>query len=298
MKRLVLLTLLGACGWIFWPRSPEPTPSVKTLIVPVENVSATTAPTAVEREEKAIPYAPPSPPPSPVDKTTDVTPEEVSPVRRVARLRKALLDDPENPELLAALGLALSREMRSPEEGIPYLEKSLSIDPSNGSAFYDLVGSYLEAGDAARGVAYLEGLLARKTPNEAAIYAALADLKATTGDLSGGIEAAQNAQAKEPDSAVINSLLGSIYLEQSDPRAEEAFQRTEQIESNQIEAMRSRGLSTEAQEKNRLETRVGLVESLLLNGKSREAEQVLSSIPDSDPKRFLENRLRELEEGG
>lgn len=151
----------------------------------------------------------------------------------ISRLRTALAAQPRNAQILANLGAALMERRQSTQEAIPYLEKSLRLDPRNGSVFYDLVGAYLETGLTERGTQFLNEILASRNADKASAHAALADLKATTGDPTGALVHAEAAKSAAPRSASIQSLLGSIYLQLRDPRAEDALKLAEKLQTGE-----------------------------------------------------------------
>jgi tetratricopeptide (TPR) repeat protein len=250
-------------------------------VPPVANV----LPTPTPRAEKA-----------PVKKLgTHESNSVVPPERRVAQLKKALIDEPNNAQLLAELAATLSKGLQSPQEAIPYFEQALKLDSSNGAVFYDAVGAYLDSGNTERGIAFLDDLARGNPPNAASAYAALADLKATTGDPMGATEAAQIAAEKDPRSPVVQSLLGSLYLQMDDARAQGHFGRAFEISTAQLRELKSKGMPTGPAERTHWEIGEGYFESSLREGDRETARRLLENYPDGDRKKQMEARWRETE---
>lgn len=150
------------------------------------------------------------------------------PQQPVAQLRAAAEKSPKDVGALAALGIALAQSQQ-PTEAIPLLEKAASQNPKNGAVFFELVGAYLELDQTDRGVAFFQSLLREKEGNSVAIHAALADLIATSGNPAAALAHAETAQSRAPQSAPVQSLLASVYLQLHDPRAEDALRLAEKL---------------------------------------------------------------------
>ncbi len=134
-------------------------------------------------------------------------------------LKTAALARSEDPAAAFELGEALLAR-HSAQEAVPYLEKALRLDPEMGSAFYELVGAYLETSTVERGVAFFESLLKDARTDRALAFAALADLKATAGEPGKAVDDAEAARKESPRSATIAALLASVYRQLQDPRAD------------------------------------------------------------------------------
>ncbi len=206
---------------------------------------------------------------------------------KVTSLKKDISNDPENAKLLSQLGNTLATEMNAPDEGIPYLEKSVQIDSNDGKVFFDLVGAYLQAGRSERGEMFLNRLLESQPANIAAIEAAKADLLATAGRSHEAQKHSQAAATLNPDSPESASLNGSVLLQNGDTKTAEAqLRHADELYWEKIETAKREGLPIEALEKSRAENTYGLAESMVRNG-NPDAERAIGSVSDPKAKETL-----------
>ncbi len=295
-SRTFLWILFALVGGIFLFNRAWENPA--TVAIPIQP-----APAEIHAELAQAP-APRTPRPRPAKPAPKRTSPQTSssvvpPEHRVTALKKALAEDPNNARLLAELAATLSKGLQSPAEAIPYFEQSLKLDSSNGTVFYDLVGAYLDSGTTDRGVSFLEELVRTNPPNSASAYAALADLKATTGDPIGAAEAAQAAAEIDPGSPVIQSLRGSIYLQSGDVRALETLQKADQNQTAEIKRFQETGQPIEASLRHQNEIRESLFEAYIQDGQFAEARKILSTFKDDyEHKSRMEARAREAERSG
>ncbi len=278
-KLLISAGLVGLIAGVLYLRSePAPEPAKEA---PVQPLSA-----QLDAKPKEIPV----PAPSPRAPAKDVAKAE-TPVQTVARLRLALAKNPKDARLMAELGVTLARDLHSPQEGIPYLEESLRTDSSNGTAFYDAVGAYLDAGQVERGVAFLEELLSSDVPNKGAASAALADLLATSGDSQAATEYARAAAETDPNPATMG-LVGSVELQNgNEPAAEESFRMRNTMQQERIRQIQASGGDATGEIQRWEEDSLDLVDVYLRRGNWNEARALLSQLGESDRKRSLEARL-------
>ncbi len=232
--------LLAGFGLVFWLKP--------TASKPMQTVEIS-APAPVETPMAPTPQSLPTPRPyssSPTQAQAPGPTAQETPERKVARLKQALAQDSENPQLLYELGLALARDLHAPEEGIPHLEKSIKNDSGNGNVFYDLVGAYLESGNADRGTKFLEDLTRLDNVNKAATYAALADLKAASGDPVAASADVQKAHAEDPHSPAVSAMAASISMQVGDTQnAEQMTKLAIQQQLGKIKEKRAQGLAVD-----------------------------------------------------
>jgi predicted Zn-dependent protease len=236
----VLVAGFAATRWLA-PVKPKTAPVAAVSSPALHSERPTEAPKQPLPAPRPYSSAPPSVAQQPTQPAASETPE-----RRVARLKQALVGNPENAQLLYELGLALARDLHAPEEGIPHLEKSVKNDSGNGNAFYDLVGAYLESNNVDRGTKYLDDLVRADIPNKAAAYAALADLRAASGDPLGALPDVQKAHEADPHSPAITAMAASTYLQTGDPRAEEMLRLSIQQQMAKIQEKSAQGLQVDA----------------------------------------------------
>jgi tetratricopeptide (TPR) repeat protein len=219
MFRLIsLLLALAAVGSVAWkwtqvrPLEIGHTPLSESWVAPLKRAKVLSLRPVLVLPYGALQATPPS--------------EEKTPsAQKVSQMKRSLSRFPDDIGLLSALGIELLRGMRTPEEALPYLEKTLVLDPGNGPLYFELVGAYLHSNLVERGVGFFESLL-QSNPNVTALAnQALADLKASSGSTKDALKHAQIAAASAPQSPSVYYLLGSIYRLMEDPRAEKVLAR-------------------------------------------------------------------------
>jgi predicted Zn-dependent protease len=228
-------------SWWLRPAAPKPAQEMG-----ISAATAAPAQTPMQETAQSLPAARPyssSPTPAPAP---GVDPNE-TPEKKVARLKQALVKDPENPQLLYELGLTLARDLHAPEDGIPHLEKSIKNDSGNGNVFYDLVGAYLESGNSDRGIKFLDDLTRMDNTNRAATYAALADLRAASGDPVSATADVQRAHAEDPHSPAVSAMAASISMQVGDTQnAEQMSKLAIEQQLGKMKEKRDQGLAVEA----------------------------------------------------
>jgi predicted Zn-dependent protease len=282
---LALAVLVGGFALTRWWLAPSP-----KVAAPVVQAAAPAVQTPMGETRQSLPAPRPYSSPAPIAPATAAA---ETPERKVARLKQALAKDPENPQLLYYLGLALARDLHAPEEGIPHLEKSVKGDPNNGNAFYDLVGAYLESGNADRGAQFLEEIVQSDIPNKAAAYAALGDLRSAAGDPNAAIPDMEAAHAADPKSPVMTAMLASTHLQAGDPvRAESMMKLTEQMQRGIIQELRAEGKPTQGAQQE-LDGYLRSHADFLAQSRRMEELQQLSTTASNEVKAHIEKLLKQ-----
>lgn len=276
---LVLLLVLG----ITVLRSSDPNP--KELVKEPPPAISEISPVTLSPE--TVKLTPLTSATKPTESSATKTVATPNAQEKASALKKALSREPENAKLLAQLGTTLATEMNAPDEGIPYLEKSVQIDSNDGKAFYDLVGAYLEAGRTERGEAFLNRLLEAQPSNSTAIEAAKADLLATSGRSQEAQKHAEAAAAQDPYSPESASLNGSILLQNGDPKSAEAqLKHADELYRDRIETAKRDGRPVDNLEQSREQNAYALAESMVRNG-NPDAEKAIGSVTDPRAKENL-----------
>ncbi len=153
-------------------------------------------------------------------------------------------------------------------ESIEYLEESLRNDPGNGSALFALVQAYSKTPASNQGEIFLLALLDNNPQDRDVLQSALADFYASKGDSVKAQYYAESAIESDPHSPVAHTLLGMIYAEKNDERAQAVLERSVELhrEWNNGE------LSTEGAKK----ASVALGQLLKESGRTDEAQRLVS----------------------
>lgn len=290
LRILLILSGLALGGWALFYRVSQPAPVLQSQST--EPASAKMeAPLATE--DKPTSPKTYSQPKSAPQKPAAVQPNE-TPERRIARLKQALIKDPENAQLNAELGLTLARDMRAPQEGIPHLEKAIRINPGNGTMFYDLVGAYLESGNVERGSAFLEEIIKLDNGNTSAANAALGDLRAASGDPIGALPYVQRAHEADRDSPGVTALLASIYQQAGDVRAEETARLAEAQQQEKIRQLEAQGLNAELEKRVQEEIQKTQIDGYFKDGRTDKIEEMIGRTSGA-VKEHAQSLLRQSE---
>jgi len=146
-----------------------------------------------------------------------------STARAEAMLRKARLENPEDPELLESLGVVLNQQNRS-WEAAGIWKQGLLLDPDNEALLSRLAQLTHDSGDFEQAAGYLERFLTLN-PWHAGIYGRHAHVMGKLGRFPEGIRSAQKSLKLDPSLAQVRGWLVDAYLAVGDREASENEKR-------------------------------------------------------------------------
>lgn len=136
-----------------------------------------------------------------------------------AQYQQVLRQAPEQAEACHFLG-AIALLRGDPATAVPYLARSLKINPNNPDGYNNLGYALLATGETAKAIAALEQALAQRADHAEALNN-LGNARQVTGDLAAAEECYRKAVAAQPGMAKAYYNLGTIY--QLDHRPDEAI---------------------------------------------------------------------------
>ncbi len=128
-----------------------------------------------------------------------------------SELRAALRFEPSNASANYSLGVVLLTEHR-PQDAIPYFQ---AVQPPDVSSLFDLVQSYLQAGEAAQGLE-TANRLSKLAKNDVRVHFTLGVLLAANRQYAAGARELETADALRPGTFEILYNLGQAYLDDNE----------------------------------------------------------------------------------
>jgi len=275
MRKFYLLILLLVVSGL-WLKSNF---SRQNLIVESETPAEIPSPEApkIDRAPAPISAAVPVSDPAPVSPFEKViagaraakTPEEAETL-----IAAALKDNPDSPELLSEMGMIYLTGLKQPRKALPFFEKSLTLDGSNGDIASLAANIYVQEKMTGRGAKFLSDLMQRN-PDNHTIPVALADILAKEGRQQEGLELLEDTKRRAENEGAFSPYMGMMYLNAGKPeKAVEVFRKVvDEAERSEL-----------AKDPQKMEwARLDLANALLAKGDVPEAESLVKGVLERAP---------------
>jgi tetratricopeptide (TPR) repeat protein len=138
-------------------------------------------------------------------------------------LRDTARDHPEDFDSNSRLGKWLL-DRKQPREAVPYLERAFERNPHDSETAYALALAYARIGDYGRARTQTQNLLAER-PQDAKLYALLADVEEKTGKPLEAVRSYQRAAELNPSETNVFSLGSELLLHGAPDPAVEVFSK-------------------------------------------------------------------------
>lgn len=216
----------------------------------------------------------------------------------IAKVDRAVAQDPSNSELLTDAANFHYKLGQNPKKAAELFEKAYDLKPENVDAFNGLVETLYAMEDDKLAVESVRRV-AESHPERFEPNLALGDLHLQGGRYGEAIQSFENARRADPNDPQALQRIAQVFSKQNQPaQAAEALGRAEKLVDQHIRNAKENGMEAPRMEKDKLNLRLATVEMLAAAGNGREAARLFEEVEGQLDKQTVEVTREKIARGG